>query len=453
LKTALGRLNIRTRLMIIGLGGLAVGFLVGGIVLVAALGYALQRTVDSEALGTATDVAALVNAGALPEPIPVTRGQLVQVVDAQHSVRSTSLTADRLVPLLRPDELAAARSGRRLFIDGERVGVEGPLRVVAVPAGPRRDPQTVIVAQPVRDLRESVGALRAALLVAYPLLLLALGIVGWRFVGAALRPVEELRAGAETITGRHAEDRLPVPDTRDEINRLARTLNDMLDRLAAGRARQRAFVADAAHELRSPLTNMRTELEVARRMPDDTDWSGLTDDLLADIERLTRLVNDLLLLARVDAAAPVDRAEPVELGALLGDVAERHRSARVPVELDVDGPQWTTADPDAVRRAVDNLVDNAVRHARNRVCLGLSGGVVTVVDDGPGIPEADRERVFDRFTRLDDARARDGGGAGLGLAIVRELVRRQGGTVVLADAGPGVRAEVRLPVDTPGRRA
>ena len=430
--------------MLVGLGGLAVGFLIGGIVLVAALGYALQRTVDSEALGTAQDVAALVDAGALPEPIPVTRGQLVQVVDADRRVRSTSLTADRLVPMLHPDELAAVRDGRRLYLNGDRVGVEGPLRVVAVPAGPRDDPQTVVVAQPVRDIQESVGLLRTALLVAYPLLLLALGAVGWRVVGAALRPVEELRAGAESITGRHAEDRLPVPETRDEINRLARTLNDMLDRLAAGRGRQRAFVADAAHELRSPLTNMRTELEVAKHLPDSTDWSALTDDLLADIDRLTRLVNDLLLLARADAAAPVDRAEPVELGVLLREVAERHRAAPVPVEVAVDGSQWTMADPDAVRRAVDNLVDNAVRHARSRVRLGLSDGVLTVVDDGPGIPEADRERVFDRFTRLDDARTRDGGGAGLGLAIVRELVRRQGGTVVLRDAAPGVRAEVRL---------
>ena len=448
------RWSLRARLMLIGTGGLAVGFALGGVVLVASLRLTLEHTVDAEATGTARDVAALVDAGALPEPVPVAGGQLVQVVDAQGRVRSASIGADRLVALLRPDELARAQTGELGPVDGSRIGVAGPLWVVAVRAGPADDPQTVIVARPLAELQQSVGLLRTALIVAYPLLLLVLAALAWRVVGAALRPVDALRAGAAAITGGDGGDRLPVPGPRDEIHRLALTLNDMLDRLAAARTRQRDFVADAAHELRSPLANMRTQLEVAQRLDGagGTDWPAVADDLLLDTERLARLVDDLLLLARADAAVPAPRGEPVELAGLLAEVAARYRTARVPVSvrLDAAGPQWTLGDPDAVTRMLTNLVDNAVRHARRRVVLGLTpGGLVTVTDDGPGIAAEERERVFDRFTRLDDARARDGGGAGLGLAIVRELARRHGGTVRLADAAPGVRAELRLPAAVP----
>lgn len=434
------RLSLRTRLLMIGAGGLAVGFALGGIVLISALEYALQRGVDSDALATARGVAELVNVRALPQPVPVSGGQIVQVVDAKHRVRSASIGADRLVPLLRPDELAEARAGKNRYVDGSRAGVSGPLRVVAVKAGPPDDPQTVLVARPVSSMRESVNVVRTALLITYPLLIAVLALFAWRVVGAALRPVEELRAGAEKITGGDSKDRLPVPDSRDEIHRLAVTLNGMLDRLARARARQRAFVADAAHELRSPLANMRTELEVAQRIGDPAG----AEDLLVDVERLSRLVDDLLLLARADEAPGLARAEPVELGALLRETAERYSAARVPVAVADGPPQWTSGDPQALRHVVTNLVDNAVRHATSRVTLAVVPGGFTVIDDGPGIPPADRERVFERFTRLDDARARDAGGAGLGLAIVQELVHRHGGTVTLVDAKPGVRARVRL---------
>jgi signal transduction histidine kinase len=448
-------MSLRSRLLVIGAGGLAVGFAIGGAVLVAVLGYALQRGVDSEALSTAKGVAALVDAGALPQPVPVSGGQIVQVVDAQHRIRSASIGADRLVPLLSPAELAAARNGERRDLDGSPAGVNGPLRVVAVKAGPPGDPQTVIVARPVSIVRESVDVVRTALLITYPLLIVVLALFARRVVGAALRPVEELRAGAESITGgafdearpRSAaersgpvDDRLPVPATQDEIHRLAVTLNDMLGRLSAARARQRAFVADAAHELRSPLANMRTELEVAQRLGDPPS----VDDLLADVERLTRLVDDLLVLARADDAPGLARKEQVDLVALLRETAEHYSGARVPVTVLDGAPQWTVGDPQALRHVLNNLVDNAVRHAASRVTLVPTVGGFAVIDDGPGIAPDDRERVFERFTRLDDARARDAGGAGLGLAIVRELVRRHGGVVTLSDANPGVRAQVRL---------
>ncbi|MFG2166316.1 sensor histidine kinase [Micromonospora chersina] len=463
-------LGLRSRLLVLGVAGLVVGFALGGALLLGALGWTLQRSVDAEALRTADAVALLAAEDALPDPLPVAGGQLrVQVVDGEGRIRAASIDADRLVPMLGPDQLRAGER-QRLVVDGRRVGLTGPVRVVTVPAGTADEPRTVLVAKSMTDVRHSLHVVRNLLLVGFPLLVAGLAVVAWRVVGATLRPVEALRSGAAEITGRAGAERLPVPAGRDEIHRLAVTLNDMLDRLAASRDRQRAFVADAAHELRSPVTNMRTELEVARRLG-DPDWPAVAENLLADTERLSRLVDDLLLLARLDEqAARPDRPAPhavgpVELGELLRGVAGRYPSPPLRLEPP-SGPLWTEGDPGELRRVLVNLVENALRHAHGEVRLAVTGPhsgppvprqrggsayhLVTVTDDGPGIPAADRERVFARFTRLDDARGRDAGGAGLGLAIVRELVRRAGGAVELADAAPeaaapGLRVTVRLP--------
>ncbi|MEU7654076.1 ATP-binding protein [Micromonospora taraxaci] len=447
--------------MALGVLGLTVGLALGGVVLLGALGFVLQRTVDTEAFRTADAVALLAAEDALPDPLPVAGGQVrVQVVDAQGRIRAASIDADRLVPMVRPERLDHDRR-QRLEVPAERVGLAGPVRVVAVPVGTAADPLTVLVARSMADVRHSTHVVRTILLVAFPLLVAVLAAVAWRVVGATLRPVEALRRGAEEITGRAGAGRLPVPASADEIHRLAVTLNGMLDRLESARIRQRAFVSDAAHELRSPLTNIRTELEVAERLADRTDWTAVTANLLADTDRLSRLVDDLLLLARLDEAPPSRGGGPVELGVLLAEVAARYPSPPVRVESP-PGPLWTTGNADELRRVLANLVDNAVRHADSAVVLATEAtstagpvvgpGVgayhlVTVTDDGPGIPVADRERVFDRFTRLDDGRARDDGGAGLGLAIVRELVRRAGGSIALTD-GPeqrGLRVRLLLP--------
>lgn len=457
--------GLRGRLIAVTVAGLTAGLLVGGLVLVAALGYTLRRTVDTEAFKTADAIAALTNQRALPDPLPVAGNEVrVQVVDAKRRVRAASIGADRLVPILYESELAQVGARGGIDVPGQRLGLTGLVRVVAVSAGPPADPQTVLVAKSMSDLRQSLHVVRTILLISFPLLLLVLAVVAWRVIGATLRPVERLRAGAEEITGSARPGQLPVPDSRDEIHRLAVTLNGMLDRLETARRRQRAFVADAAHELRSPLANMRTQLEVAQRLGEGTDWPAVAEDLLVDTQRLSRLVDDLLLLARADDAAPARRpaAVPVELGDLVASVAARYPSPPVRVVPPAE-PAWSRGEPDALRRVLANLLDNAVRHAAGSVVVavepderrgggdggGGGGGaayhLVTVTDDGPGVPAADRERVFDRFTRLDDARARDAGGAGLGLAIVRELVRRESGTVRLADAAPGLRVEVRLP--------
>ncbi|NLT54307.1 MAG: HAMP domain-containing protein [Actinomycetales bacterium] len=446
------------RLILLGTLGLSVGLAAGGAALVTILGHAVQRGIDAEAVDTANDVAALVSAGALPEVVPVTGGHTAQVIDARHRVLAASIGADRLVPLLNPAQLDAVRSGDRLTLDASRIGETGSLRVVAVSvryAGtPDGTPVTVVVARPTAEALRNVATLRDALLVTYPLLVAVLAALGWRVAGAVLRPVESLRVGAERITGTDGDERLPVPPSRDEVHRLATTLNDMIDRLSTARNRQRAFVADAAHELRSPLAAIRTQLEIAERL----DEPAPVDDLLADVARLTRLVDDLLLLARTDGGGVIVRPAPVDLRELLENVAERHATARVPVLVDGEPeaePVVALVDPFLLHRVVANLLDNAVRHAAGRVRLAVAEEgtgadrhvLLMVTDDGPGIPAADRARVFQRFTRLDEARSRDrgGGGSGLGLAIVGELVRLHGGRVRLRDAGPGLRVEVLLP--------
>jgi signal transduction histidine kinase len=443
------RLSLRARLLLVSVVALAVGLAAGGVVLVAVLNFALLRAVNTEALDTAEGVATLVNQNQLSQPIPVNPGVQVQVIDAQNRVAAVSATADRLVPILYPQELRGLADRSGMVIPGARIGLDGPVRVVMVTAGPPTAPVHVLVARSTADVSQGVHLLRITLLVAFPLLVGLLAAVSWRVLGAALSPVEQLRSGAEEITGGARPGRLPVPDSNDEIHRLAVTLNGMLHRLDAARARQRAFVADAAHELRSPLTNMRTELEVAQRLPDTTDWPALADDLLTDVDRLGRLVSDLLLLARADDAAtrPAHTTpEEVELGQLLAEVAARYPVVEYQRPA---APLRTVGERDALGRVVANLLDNATRYAGDRVVLSVTADgayqKIEVVDDGPGIPAADRERVFHRFTRLDDARARDAGGSGLGLAIVRELVRRHGGTVTLRDAAPGLRVEVRLP--------
>ena len=227
----------------------------------------------------------------------------------------------------------------------------------------------------------------------------------------------------------------------------------MLERLERSSARQRSFVADAAHELRSPLTAIRTQLEVARAHPQHADWPQVSTDALADVERLSRLVDDLLVLARLEDGA-VPPVEAVDLAHVADKIVAR-TVADVSLRREGDDEVIVRADVDAVQRVVANLVDNAVRYAATTVTVdvrdGVGGGaVVSVADDGPGIPAEQRDHVFERFTRLDHARSRDAGGAGLGLAIVRELVRSQGGEVSLEDNAPGLRAVVRLP-ETPTR--
>ncbi len=446
---SLNGLSLRARLMAVGVTGVALALALGSLVLYAVLTVTVNRTVDDSAFASARAVAAMVDSNTVPDPLPVSGSQIVQVVDSSGAMVSASVSADRLTPLLRSSELAKALAGERIAVPGARVGLTGNLRAIAIQAGPPSASRSIIVAVPVSDIEESQRVLRNTLLVASPPLVVIMALIAWRVIGWTLKPVETLRSGAARISGSDQDERLAVPESADEIRALALTLNDMLDRLAAARGRQRAFVADAAHELRSPLASMRTQLEVAQHLGEGGE---LAADLLADVTRLSALVEDLLLLARAggEANKPPVR-ESFDVRALLVATANRYAGARVPVTV-ASGPSvYASTNAEELRRVLANLVDNAARHARSAVSLEVraEGGhaVLTVADDGPGIPVDERERVFERFARLDDARDRDAGGTGLGLAIVRELVRRAGGSISLQDnpSGTGIVAVVHLP--------
>jgi signal transduction histidine kinase len=445
------RLGLRARLLLIGVLGVAAALAIGSFALYGVLTVVSFRTLDASSAATASEIAGLVDTGRLPDPIPATGSQIVQVVDSRNRVVSASVNADRLSSMLLPKELSAALGGSHPTVPGSRVGLDSPLRITAVPAGSADARRTVVVAQEFDTIEDSQRTLGLTLLATYPLLLAVLAFIAWRVIGAALRPVEALRSTAERISGAGQGTRLPVPASRDEVHALAVTLNSMLDRLEASRSRQRTFVADAAHELRSPLTSMRTQLEVAERRGEGT---ALVSDLQAEVNRMAALVEDLLVLARLDSDTPRQQEpEPVALHPLVSDVVRRYASARVPVTADVGPDLLVLGHRDELSRVLGNLVDNAVRHADTSVGVRAertgSDVDVIVTDDGAGIPEADREKVFDRFTRLDEARGRDAGGSGLGLAIVQELVQRTGGSLVLEDApGGGLVVHVVLPRST-----
>lgn len=440
------RRSLRARLALTTAAGLAIA-LVAVAWLVA---YALQRsligTLDNSARQSARDVVTLIDANRLPDPILTAGGTTVQVVDARGRITAASPGTDRLVPLVN------GRLDHARFLDGRAYGLPGPLRVVTEPA---RDGRTVIAAVPYEQVRQNIGTLRRGLFVGTPVLLVLLAAASRLVIGGALRPITELRRGAEEISGTARSRRLPVPQARDEVHDLAVTLNDMLGRLEAAEARQRALVSDTAHELRSPLSSMRAQLEVALDHPHLQHWPETASGVLAETLRLSQLADDLLTLARLAEHGPT-QTKPIDLAALArarvpsrAEPADPAQGGPVVEAVTPAEPAMVRGDPAGLARMLGNLVDNAVRHATSavRVAVRRDGDRIelTVTDDGPGIAAADRERVFARFTRLDEGRSRDEGGAGLGLAIVRETARAHGGDAHLEDAHPGLRAVIRLP--------
>ncbi|MFF8599423.1 sensor histidine kinase [Streptomyces sp. NPDC015232] len=273
----------------------------------------------------------------------------------------------------------------------------------------------------------------------------------------SLRPVEAIRRRLAHITSHSLDQRVPVPATDDAIARLARTTNDTLDRLEQASVRQRRFVGDAAHELRSPLAAVRAQLESALRHPEGLDWPSVVRESVTDVIRLQVLADDLLLLAEMDGSPhTTPAAKDVDVSSLAEDLIREHQHlpGTEDLELTSEAPPEALVRGNAVQleRLLRNLLTNACRYAHRRVTVRswIDGTtlVTEVTDDGPGIPAVDRERVFERFARLDEARARSDGGAGLGLPIAREIAARHGGTLVVADSDRGARFVVRLPLST-----
>jgi signal transduction histidine kinase len=320
---------------------------------------------------------------------------------------------------------------------------------VTTPAGER----TVLVAESMDTVDDAIGAVIVALLLGLPLLTVATGVATFLFVGRTLRPVEAMRRQAATITARNLHERLPVPAADDEIAALASTMNTMLDRIEASSAVQRRFVGDASHELRSPLATVRANADLLDAVDLPESAARSVGRIRTESTRMSRLVEDLLLLARADNDQLRARRLDVDLDDLV--YTERERLAELHPQLNVRAsfdPVRVSGDPDALLRAVRNLVDNSIRHARKTVTITVGShdrmAEIVIGNDGPPIPAADRERIFDRFVRLDGSRSRADGGSGLGLSIARDIVIAHGGTLTVDDIDKGAAMRIRLPLPT-----
>jgi signal transduction histidine kinase len=400
----------------------------------------------------------LADNGELPRRLPEQdEGEtIVWVVRDQNLVSaSTRLPADRL-PVDLPGQPVGARttfeSVRLPTVEGER------FRVIAHGADSVGGPTTVYVGVRVDEIEEFVRSAVSTGAMGLLLLVLPLGLVLWLAVGRTLAPVEAIRERAATISARRLSDRVPVPAREDEIGRLARTLNEMLSRLDVAARDQRRFLADAAHELRSPIASLRTQLETGST----TDGQVLSrDDLLAETLRMQTLVDQFLVLARSESGAPAITPVPVDLDDTVEAVVAARRAERacadVTIDIDDVHPVRVQGEPGLLEQMVRNLLENAERYARSTVRIGLThdeqhNAVLTVDDDGPGIPAAHREDVFRRFMRIDPARDRAQGGAGLGLAIVHDVASAHRGEVVVLDSpSGGARLRVTLPAEAPVR--
>lgn len=358
------------------------------------------------------------------------------------------------------------RDGTEVVNDGdaaELAGTDGePATAVTVDdeswlaATEDTDAGTLTVARPMEHVEDTVSATTTLLVVVVPLMVLLVGLVVWVVTGRALRPVERLRRQVDSIGASDLSRRVDAGD--DELGALAATMNRMLGRLEQSQAVQRRFVSDASHELRSPLATMRQYAELAVAHPETVPTGELGDVVVAEGERMQDLVEGLLLLARLDEGQRPPTA-PVDLDDLVLRDADRLRRTGTAVEVDTSGVGAGRVEGNdrLLARVVRNLVDNAARHAEGRVELRVHSEstdlgervLFSVADDGAGVPPEDRERIFDRFTRLDEGRARDAGGSGLGLAIVRDVVEAHSGTVsVGVRDGGGAVFTVDLPADT-----
>jgi heavy metal sensor kinase len=446
------RLPIRLRLTLPFALGMAVVLAAAGFFIYVRVGGALLGSVDQRLRVQAQEVSGRVEHGRSPFDHDNADGPTVaQLVNAGGIVvQSTPRT---LRPILAGEALGRALQGGTVWQSGSIVGLANDWRVLSVPAKVGTGQGAIVVAESLEPREEALHRLvREFMLGGSAALLLAI-LAGYAVAAAALRPVEAMRRRAAAIGASTPDKRLPVPPARDELSRLAETLNEMLGRLQSALEHERRFVDDASHELRTPLALLKTELEIALRQPRSRDELEAALRSAADeTDRLTRLAEDLLLVARADEGRLPIRLEQVSTRQVLANVAARFelRGAEHGRPIVVaDGPDATVeADVTRLEQALGNLVDNALVHGDGEVELSVreSAGSVElhVADQGSGLPPSFVERAFDRFSRADEARGR--GGTGLGLAIVELIARAHGGSASIATApGGGADAWISLP--------
>ena len=446
-----GRASVRLRTTGLAVLVVAIALLIGAFTLVALVRESLRDGLETSAEERASALTKQIETSGLPEAEPADddadepEDVVWQVTDADGTIVRSSQPMTEALPSEDADEAQLPGADHRY--------------VVATDDAQSGDQEyAVAVAVSLEEVDDSTAALVAPLLVGLPLLLLLVGGTTWVVATRALAPVERIRREVEQITGDRLDRRVPEPGSRDEIHRLAQTMNQMLGRLEDSRDRQQQFVADASHELRSPITSIRQTAEVARAHPGALPEGELADAVLGESGRMQRLVEQLLVLARTDDGVVVRAHHDVDLDDLALAEARRVGRSGLVVQTSGVGAGRVRGDQTSLAQVVRNLVDNAARHADEAMALTVreAGDCVELIveDDGPGIPEPQRQRVFERFVRLDEARARDAGGSGLGLAIVKEIIGAHGGAVGASSSKlGGARFVVRLPAPGTGRDA
>lgn len=459
--TVLGRhATIRARTTAAACLVVAIALVVTAVLFLSVMRRALESNIGNGARARAEELALLMQRTKLPSALPDSgeKGAVVQVVDefgASLAASAQVIDGSRLSELQPKLGETQTESRSSLPITGDQSG--DPFHIIAFGAQTARGPITVYVGVGLDQVHENVASARQILLLVFPTLLAIVGATSWYFVGRALRPVDVMRRQVARIGDEDLSRRIPEPSVDDEIGRLARGMNEMLRRLQDSSDRQLRFVADASHELQSPLASTLADLEEAIAHPAETEWDDLAKSLVEDNQRMTRLVGDLLFLATTDSLAGGegfrDAFVDVDLDDIIRVEAQRLQT-RVGVNIDLASvtPVEVRGNPDQLARVVRNLLENATRHASSWVSAELStdgtDAVLVVCDDGPGVPPDAWERIFERFTRLDDSRSRGSGGSGLGLAIAREIAESHGGSIVVESSPGGARFVVRLSVST-----
>jgi signal transduction histidine kinase len=440
--------GVRARTTLAAVAVVGIVLVIASAALVIALRRATTNSVRTTAELRADDIATALRSGESPTLTGIDDELVVQVVgpDGRLVASSPNVVADEAVV-----DLASGDSARATVdVRDDEIERETYLFVARATQTPDGE-GVVLVGRTLEQVAQSTSAMMRFLALGLPVVLVVVGVTTWFVVGRALAPVERIRAEVSEISAHELHRRVPEPEADDEIGRLAHTMNEMLDRLERSKQQQQRFVSDASHELRSPVTTIRHLAEVAVAHPEGTGTEQLGADVLAEDLRLERLVDDLLWMARADEHTLSARRGPVDLDELVLDEARRVReTTNLRVEVSDVSPGQVHGDASQLRRLLRNLVDNAGRHAATSVALSVAetGGdvVLRVDDDGPGVPIADRVRVFDRFVRLDAARDREQGGTGLGLSIAAQVVAAHGGAVTIGEAPlGGARVEVRLP--------
>ncbi len=423
----------------------SLALLAGSVALAVVLERSLVNDIDQVAELRASALAEQAAHGTLEATIQADDDEAVQLVDSEGRVLAASSNVEG-----RPafSSLRPAGGEPATVTTDSIVGVPGRYRVLALSGDSPSGPVVIYLATSLKHADATLVLQQRSLIVGVPLLLALVIATTWITVGRALRPVDAIRSEVAEISQLDLDRRVPVSRANDEVSRLARTMNDMLDRLQDSVDRQRQFVADASHELRTPLAATRADLEVALLHPEAGSWPGTAQAVLEETLRMQRLIDDLLYTARADHPGRRPQMQPVDLRDTVLHELDRTRPAS-PVRIEtarLDDAEVLGHSQD-LARVVRNLLDNAEQHARTEVTVSVvthdGTKVLTIEDDGPGVPPEHRERIFERFTRLDGSRSRHCGGTGLGLAIVKQIVEQHGGTVVVTE---GTRSGARFTV-------